>query len=131
MEAEKGMAMKNNILQTVPAIFNETVDKNRNRTAMRTKHLGLWQDISWGRYHEQVRCIGSALVSLGLAKGDAACIIGDNCVEWVTADLGIQCMGGVSVGIYATNAWTQVEYVVTHSDAKFLFVENEEALGFF
>ncbi len=44
------------------------------------------------------------------------------------ADLGIQCVGGVSVGVYATNAWQQVEYVVNHCDAKFLFVENEEQL---
>ncbi len=44
-------------------------------------------------------------------------------MEWVVADMGVQCVGG-----YPTNAWSQVEYVVTHSDAKFLFVENEEQL---
>ena len=44
------------------------------------------------------------------------------------ADMGIQCVGGVCVGIYSTNAWQQVEYVVDHCDAKFLFVENEEQL---
>ena len=44
------------------------------------------------------------------------------------ADMGIQCVGGVSVGVYATNAWQQVEYVINHCDAKFLFAENEEQL---
>lgn len=34
----------------------------------------------------------------------------------------------VSVGVYATNAWPQVEYVINNSESKFFFVENEEQL---
>jgi long-chain acyl-CoA synthetase len=113
---------------TVPEIFFQTVEKYREKVALRTKKLGLWHDISFGQFYEQVQKIGSALISMGFEKGDSACIIGDNAVEWVMADLGIQCAGGVSAGIYATNAWQQVEYVITHSDATFLFVENEEQL---
>ncbi|MDY7036075.1 MAG: long-chain fatty acid--CoA ligase, partial [Thermodesulfobacteriota bacterium] len=37
-------------------------------------------------------------------------------------------VGGVSVGVYSTNAWSQVEYVIQDSDSKFFFVENEEQL---
>jgi long-chain acyl-CoA synthetase len=138
METEKGMAMntgrrqaerlQSEPVQTVPRVFNETVTRNRDRTALRTKDLGLWQNITWGEYHERACWVGSALVSMGFEKGDAACIIGDNAVEWVVADMGIQCVGGISVGVYSTNAWQQVEYVVTHSDAQLLFVENEEQL---
>ena len=128
METQKGMAMNHAPLQTVPRVFARTVEKNRNKTALRYKTLGLWHDLTFDRFYDQVEKVGCALVSLGFEKGDTACIIGDNAVEWVVADLGIQCVGGVSAGIYATNAWQQVAYVVTHSDAKFLFVENEEQL---
>ena len=72
--------------------------------------------------------IACALISLGLQKGDCVAIIGDNCPEWVYADLGIQCCGAATVGVYATNAWQQVEYVVNNSESKFFFVENEEQL---
>lgn len=65
---------------------------------------------------------------MGLKKGECVAIIGDNCAEWVMADLGIQCAGGISVGVYATSAWPQVEYVVDHSESRFFFVENEEQL---
>ncbi len=128
MEKEKGMAMNQTGIQTVPGLFNETVRKNRDRTALRTKHMGLWQDITWEAYHEKACWVGVALVSMGFEPGETACIIGDNAVEWVVADMGIQGVGGVCAGIYSTNAWQQVEYVVTHSDARFLFVENEEQL---
>ena len=63
-----------------------------------------------------------------MQKGDYVSIIGDNCPEWVIADMGIHVQGGVAVGIYATNAWPQVEYVIQNSDSKFFFVENEEQL---
>ena len=95
---------------------------------MRKKEYGLWHDISWSEYYRQVQCAGSALLSMGLKKGDCVSIIGDNCPEWVIIDMATQCAGGVSVGIYATNAWPQVEYVVENSGSKFLFAENEEQL---
>lgn len=115
-------------IEPVPHMFKNTVAKYGDRVAMRKKEYGIWHDISWNDYYRETKEIGSALISLGLEKGDCVSIIGDNCPEWVTADLGVQCTGGVTVGVYSTNAWPQVEYVVQNSDSKFFFVENEEQL---
>ncbi|MBW2615465.1 MAG: AMP-binding protein [Deltaproteobacteria bacterium] len=115
-------------LETVPQIFKQAAEKYGNRVAMRKKEYGLWHDISWNEYYRRAKYIGSALVSMGLKKGDCVSIIGDNCPEWVFIDLGIQCVGGVAVGVYSTNAWPQVEYVIQNSDSRFFFVENEEQL---
>ena len=113
---------------TTPALFNRAVKHHKDKVAMRTKEYGIWRDITWDAYHSEAQAIGTALIDMGLKPGDRVAIIGDNCPEWVMADMAIQLAGGVAVGIYATNAWQQVEYVVSHSDAKFLFVENEEQL---
>ncbi len=113
---------------TVPALFGKTVQRLGDRVAMRRKEHGLWHDISWNEYYNRARCVGSALLSMGLGKGDCVSIIGDNCPEWVIIDIGVQCVGGVAVGVYSTNAWPQVEYVVEHSQSRFFFVENEEQL---
>jgi long-chain acyl-CoA synthetase len=112
--------------ETVPKIFLRTVEKYGDRVAMRKKQYGLWHDISWNEYYEKAKFVGSALISMGLEKGDCVSIIGDNCPEWVIIDMGIQCVGGAAVGVYSTNAWPQVEYVVQNSESKFFFVENEE-----
>ncbi len=114
--------------QTIPAVFFQRAADFAERTAMRKKEFGLWHDISWKAYAEKVRQVGAALMAMGLQKGEAVSIIGDNCPEWVFISLGAQCVGGVAAGIYATNAWAQVEYVVEHSESRFLFVENEEQL---
>jgi long-chain acyl-CoA synthetase len=115
-------------IETAPEIFRSTVRKYGDRVAMRKKEYGLWHDISWNEYARLVKCVGSALISLGLRKGDCVSIIGDNCPEWVITDLATQCATGVAVGVYATNAWPQVEYVIQNSESKFFFVENEEQL---
>ncbi len=113
---------------TVPHVFFHTAKKYSHEPSMRKKHLGLWRDITWDEYYRSAKYIGAALISMGLKKGECASLIGDNCPEWVIIDLGIQCIGGVSVGIYSTNPWSQVEYVIKNSDSRFLFVENEEQL---
>ncbi len=114
--------------ETSPMLFRETARKYGSRVAMRKKEYGLWHDISWDEYFRTVTYVAAALISMGLEKGDCASIIGDNCPEWVIMDIGIQSAGGTAVGIYATNAWQQVEYVINNSESKFFFVENEEQL---
>jgi len=120
--------MTNHSNDTVPSRFLKAVDRWGERVALRKKEYGLWHDISWNEYYRNVRHVACALMAMGLQKGDRAAIIGDNCPEWVYADLGIQCCGAAATGVYATSAWPQVQYVVTNSDAKFFFVENEEQL---
>jgi long-chain acyl-CoA synthetase len=115
-------------VDVVPGLFKKTAEKYGDRVAMRKKEYGLWHDISWNEFYTLVKYVGSALISMGLKKGECVSIIGDNCPEWVIIDLGIQCVGGVAVGVYSTNAWPQVEYVVQNSESRFFFVENEEQL---
>jgi long-chain acyl-CoA synthetase len=115
-------------METSPSIFRDTVRKQGDRVAMRKKEYGLWHDLTWNEYFRLVTHVGSALLSLGLEKGDCVSIIGDNCPEWVIIDMAVQCAGGVAVGVNATNAWEQVHYVIENSESKFFFVENEEQL---
>lgn len=115
-------------LETTPQIFKNTVQKYGDRVAIRKKEYGIWHDISWNEYYRLAKHVGSALISMGLQKGDRVSIIGDNCPEWVIIDVGVQCAGGATVGVYSTNAWPQVEYVIENSESKFFFVENEEQL---
>lgn len=120
--------MSNSSVETVPARFKEAVARWGDKVAMRKKEYGLWHDITWNDYYEKARNVACALMAMGLGRGDCAAIIGDNCPEWVFADVGIQCCGAAATGVYATNAWPQVEYVITNSESKVFFVENEEQL---
>ena len=118
----------NMALDTVPGVFMNAVKRYGDRVALRQKKYGTWRDISWNQYYEYAQYIALAMVDMGLAKGDRVAIIGDNCPEWVLINMAVQCAGGVTVGVYSTNAWEQCHFVTTHSDARFFFMENEEQL---
>lgn len=114
--------------QTVPAAFLDMVRRHGNRTALRHKDLGRWREISWKEYRDRAAGIGLGLRALGLSPGDRVSVIGENCPEWLWIDMGVQALGGTTVGIYTTSAAEQCEFVVGHSESRFLFVENEEQL---
>ena len=113
---------------TLPGLFRHRVQEMGARVAMREKEFGIWKPISWTEFGRRARWIGLGLVSLGLERGDVVAILSENNKEWIFTDVGTMCAGGVSCGIYPTDAAKQVEYIVTNSNVKFLFVENEEQL---
>lgn len=85
-----------------------------------------WVPLSWHDFHEQVRQFSRALLSIGLSSGSKVAILGFNQLEWVVAAVGAQYIEGVSVGVYAASSQEEVAYVVDHSDAEILVVENLE-----
>lgn len=115
-------------VDTLPALFIDRVRKYGNRVALREKELGIWREISWNEYYLHVRYFCLGLVSLGLQRGDRVSILGDNCPEWLYADLAVQSAGGVAVGIYPTNPAPEVKYILQHSESRFVVVYDQEQL---
>ena len=113
---------------TLPTMFRKLVVERGDLVAMREKTLGIWRAITWRQFGDRARRVGLGLVSLGLAKGECAAILSGNNPEWLYADMGIVGAGGVSVGIYPTDAAAQVEYVLQDSRSTVVFVEDEEQL---
>lgn len=113
---------------TIPTLFWSHVRQLGGRTALRQKVFGVWRDISWDEYGQRACEVACGLIDLGMERGDCVAVIGENCPEWVYSDLGVMCAGGVTVGIYTTNSADEVGYVLSHAQAKFYIVENEEQL---
>ena len=109
-----------------PDLFFRQVDRLGDRVALRRKDYGIWNRVSWTEYGKRVREVAAGLLSLGLEPGDRVAILGDNRPEWLICHLGAMTAGGVTCGVYPTSASEQVAYVVGHSEANVLFVENEE-----
>ncbi|MEY3125395.1 MAG: hypothetical protein RLZZ573_1915, partial [Pseudomonadota bacterium] len=114
--------------ETIPALFWNAVEKRGPTVWMRQKHLGLWRSWTWNQTAEAVREIAGGLMSLGFAPGECASILANTVVEWVWADLAVLSCGGVSNGIYPTDAPSQVQYLCEDSATTVLFVEDDEQL---
>ncbi|MCX8118413.1 MAG: AMP-binding protein [Desulfobacterota bacterium] len=112
--------------ETLLTYFYRNVRECPDRVALRHKDYGIWHDVTWKQYGEKVRQVAMGLISLGLKKGECVSIISENRPEWVYADFGIMSAGGVTTGIYTTNAPEQCGYIVQNSGSRFYFAENEE-----
>ena len=111
---------------TLPILFAHRVKELGEGVALREKKKGLWRRISWDEYDTHVRNFSLGLKSFGLRKGDRVSILGDNCPEWLYADLATQSAGGISVGVYPTNSYVQVKYILDHSQSRFVIVKDQE-----
>ncbi|AMO22723.1 AMP-dependent synthetase/ligase [Ramlibacter solisilvae] len=113
---------------TITAMFWNGVARRGERVFMREKELGVWRSWSWDETAQAVRETAMGLASLGFMPGDCASILSNTVIEWVIADLAVLSAGGVSNGIYPTDAASQVQYLCADSRTTVLFVEDEEQL---
>ena len=120
---DKGMAG-----ETLSAMFWNAVAQRGPRVWMRQKHLGIWRSWTWNQTAEAVREVAGGLMHLGFKPGDCASILANTLVDWVWADLAVLSVGGVSNGIYPTDAASQVLYLCEDSRTTVLFVEDDEQL---
>src|SRR3974377_1743486 len=113
---------------TIPKLFAHQVGARGAQTAFREKRLGIWRATSWHEYGELARGTGLGLVKLGLKRGEVVSILAETQPQWLYADMGTMCVGGVTNGIYPTDVANQVAYILNDSRSRFLFVDDEEQL---
>lgn len=113
---------------TIPAMFWNGVQQRGDQVWMRQKELGIWRSWSWRQTGEAVREIAGGLMHLGFQPRDTASILSNTVIEWVLADVAVLSCGGVSNGIYPTDAASQVQYLCEDSGTSILFVEDDEQL---
>ena len=89
------------------------------------KTKGEWKPMTWSRLAGTVRNLALSLVELGLKKGDKVGVISNTRWEWDACDKSILMFGGVTVGVYQTIPAEQVQYVLSHSEARAVIIENK------
>ncbi len=120
--------LKEKIPATLPGLFFWQVERQGEKLALRYKKYGIWHRISWREYGRWVREIAWGLLAMGLGTRENVAVLGENRPEWLFCHLGIMASGGITCGLYPTLAPEQLAYLLRHSGARFLFVEDEEQL---
>ena len=88
-----------------------------------------WVTTSWADYASQVRAAAKGLIALGVEPGRPVCIFGTNQPEWTIFDVAAMTVGAMPAGIYPTNTAEECAYVINHSEAPVVLVQNRERLG--
>ena len=112
-------------IDTIPGRLFNQAKTNSHNPAYYVKKDGRWQPTSWERYGQDVARAGRAMISLGFKAKDTVCILGFNRPEWVIFDLAAIAAGGAAAGIYTTCSPDEVQYIIDHSEAKLVLLENK------
>ena len=105
---------------------NEIALRFPEKVAFRDKRFGIWSEISYQSFWEQAQWVGCALNYFGVDRFDKAAVHSENRPEWIIADIGIQSIRAITVGLYPTNPPSEVKYLLGHSESKILFAEDQE-----
>jgi long-chain acyl-CoA synthetase len=111
---------------TIPQLLRKRAELHGDKLALREKDFGIWNRYSWNHYYETARAVALGLLSLGIKPGDRVAIASEDTPEWFYADLGTQMIGAVAVGIYPTNPWVELQYIVRHSGARVVITGDQE-----
>jgi long-chain acyl-CoA synthetase len=114
---------------TIPHRLLRQATERPSTIAYQAKVDGRWQPTTWRTYVEQVRTVGRALIALGVPAGGKVTILGFNRPEWTIVDHAAMMVGGVPAGIYTTCSADEVQYIIHHSEASVVVVENAAQLA--
>jgi len=109
---------------TIPARLFDLAQRRPRAPAYHVRRDGVWHATSFAEYGAEVSRAGRALMALGFEAGQRTCILGFNRPEWTTFDLATMAAGGAPAGIYTTSSPDEVAYIVKHSEAPFVLVED-------
>lgn len=111
---------------TFPKILRHNAKNWPSQIAMREKEFGIWTEFNWHQYHERVKWISLALVKLGVTKGDAIALLGDNRPEWIWGEIAAHAINCFSIGIFQDSLHEEVVYLLNKSSASVVIAEDEE-----
>ncbi len=73
---------------TVAARVRRWAQQMPDQVCMREKDFGIWQEITWAQFWDQVLDAAHGLLALGLAPGDRVSIHSEDRPEWLILDVG-------------------------------------------
>jgi long-chain acyl-CoA synthetase len=111
---------------TIPARLFEQARNRPTAPALYTKVGEEWRPTNWKGYADNVRQVARSLLALELQTGSVVCILGSNRAEWVEADIAAMAIGAIPAGIYQTCSAEEIQYILHHSEAPIVVVENQD-----
>ncbi len=90
---------------------------------------GSWLDVTAKEFAAEVLAVAKGMAKAGIGRGDRVAIMSKTRYEWTLIDFAIWAAGAVTVPIYDTSSPEQVNWILSDSAAKAVFVETTGHVG--
>lgn len=121
----RGLAVKKSLATT----FFERAELLSDREAVRYKeNKSPYKSMTWTALARLVKEMAAGLVDRGVEGGDRVAILSQTSHLWAAADLATISSGAVTVPIYPTSSQADIDFILSNSGAKVVFVQGEALL---
>jgi long-chain acyl-CoA synthetase len=112
-------------VRTIGRLWSDATSAGRGNAAYLVEREDGWHEVSWEEAATAVEELANGLLALGIRKGDAFGILAQTSLEWALFDYALGRIGAVGAAIYANSSPRDCQYVLEHSDAVGVLVEDE------
>jgi long-chain acyl-CoA synthetase len=113
---------------SIPDLLAERVRDEPDIVAIRFKRGGVFRELTWSAYRNEIRTVAAGLIQSGLKPGARIAIMGDVCIEYLLTDLAATFIGAIPCGVYPTSSPEEVAYVLRLAGARIFVAEDQEHL---
>ena len=108
-------------------VIHSQAEKYGSRVALRYRDYDLnqWKDISWNDFSRRVRLASNALIAMGVGVQENIATFSQNKPECLIVDFGAYGIRAVTIPFYATSSETQVKYMVSDANIRYIFVGEQ------
>ncbi len=111
--------------RTIAGLWREATAQGRDIPAYLVERDGAWHEVGWREASRRVDELAGGLLALGVRKGDAFAILASTRLEWALFDFALALVGAVAAPIYASSSAKDCGYILAHSEAVGVLVEDE------
>ena len=105
-------------------VSRRAADQPQQVALRRSTGAGTWQDVTASEFRDEVTALAKGLIAAGIAVGDRVGLMSRTRYEWTVLDYAIWTAGAVTVPVYETSSADQVEWIMSDSGAKAIFLET-------
>ena len=105
-------------------VSRRAADRPQQVALRRSTGGGTWQDVTAREFRDEVTALAKGLIAAGIGAGDRVGLMSRTRYEWTVLDYAIWTADAVCVPVYETSSAEQVEWIMSDSGAKAIFVES-------
>jgi long-chain acyl-CoA synthetase len=108
---------------TADFVFESAAERPQH-VAVRRRDGSTWHDVTAAEFADEVTAVAKGLIASGIAAGDRVAVMSKTRYEWTVVDFALFTVGAVVVPIYETSSAEQVDWILSDSGARGIFVET-------
>jgi long-chain acyl-CoA synthetase len=111
--------------RTIARLWLDAAGAGRQGPAYLHEVDGEWREVSWDEAAHAVDELANGLLALGVERGETFGVLARTSLEWALFDFALALVGAVAAPVYASSSARDVRYLLEHSDAVGVLVEDD------